>query len=179
MKGFFPLRIFLIGFIASGKSTIGRNLGLLLGYRFIDTDKEIEKRESLSIKDLIALKGEKEFRSLEWEIVKSIKEEEKVVVSLSSGAGASKSVLEFIKKNGFVIFLNTPWSLIIKRIDEKKELLPQNIKIEGLYKIFVSRYEIYKKAHLVLNFYEYESIEETTKRIERLIKEYYEIPYNI
>mgnify|MGYP005842031253 CR=1 FL=1 len=179
MNTFFPKKIFLIGFIASGKSTIGKNLSSILGYKFIDTDKEIERKLSSTIKDLINLEGEEKFREIEWELIKSMKNEDNIVVALSSGAGASYSILDFIKKFAFVIFLNTPWNIILRRIEEKKELLPQNIKIEGLYKIFVSRYEIYKKAHLVLNLYEYERMEETSLRIERLIREYFnEIPYN-
>lgn len=179
MKGFFPERIFLIGFISSGKTLTGRNLAKKIGYKFIDTDEEIEKKELKSIKEIINLRGEEVFRNLEWKLIKTFKKEKKIVVALSSGAGASKSILEFLKEIGFVIFLNTPWDLIIKRIEEKKELVPSNIKINDLYSIYISRNKIYKKANLVVNFNEYENMEETTLRIERLIREYTdEIPYN-
>jgi shikimate kinase len=173
MKQFFPSRIFLVGFIASGKTTLGKNLSSHLNYKFIDTDEEIEKKENMVLSELIRKKGERYFRKIEWEFIKKLKEEEKVVVALSSGAGASESIMDFIKKEGVVIYLNLKWDSIVKRIEGKKQLLPNNLKIEDLFKIYILRNKIYQKAHIVVNFYGYEDLFEIVKRIERLIKEIY------
>lgn len=180
MSSPFPLRIFLVGFLASGKTTLGRNLAISIDYKFIDTDEEIEKREGVKIKDLIFEKGEREFRRTEWDFIKSLEDEEKIVVALSSGAGASKSIMDFIKKIGLVVYLNTPWEVIIKRIDEKKELLPPSLKIEDLYFVYLLRNKVYKKSHIVVNFKEYEKMEEFIKRIKKTIRDYFnEISYNL
>ena len=174
-----PLRIFLIGFIASGKTTIGKSLSYSLNYKFIDTDEEIEKKENIDLGEFIKRKGERFFREVEWGIIKRLKDEEKAVIALSSGAGASKSIMDFIKRIGLVIYLNPQWSIIAKRIEEKKKLLPDKINIEELYSIYLLRNKIYKKADIVVNFYGDENIGEIVKRIERLIRETYEVPNNI
>ncbi len=174
-----PPRIFLIGFIGSGKTTIGKNLSRALKYKFVDTDEEIEKKEAMSLKELIRKRGENFFRKIEWELIKELREEEKIVVALSSGAGASESIMDFIKSIGLVIYLNPEWDVIAKRIEEKKKLLPEKINIENLYSVYLLRNKIYKKADIVVNFYGYEEVNEIIKRIERLIKEIYAVPYNI
>ncbi|MEJ5166367.1 MAG: shikimate kinase [Thermoanaerobaculia bacterium] len=179
MNPSFPLRFFIVGFIGAGKTTLGKNLSLSINYRFLDTDREIEKREGLEIKDLIYQKGEEEFRRIEWEYIKSLKGEEKIVVALSSGAGASKSIMDFIKEIGLVLHLDIPWEVIARRLGEKKELIPPNLKIEDLYSIYLQRNRVYKKAHIVVNFKEYESMEETILRVKRMVKVYFnEISYN-
>lgn len=180
MNPFFPSRFFIVGFIGAGKTTLGKNLSISINYRFLDTDQEIEKIEGLKIKDFIYKKGEEEFRRVEWEYIKSLQREERIVVALSSGAGASKSIMDFIKEIGLVLYLNTPWEVIAKRIDEKKELIPPNFKIEDLYSIYLQRNRVYKKAHIVVNFKEYENMEETVKRVKRMVRVYFdEISYNL
>lgn len=180
MSFIFPPRLFIVGFIGAGKTTLGRNLSLSLNYKFLDTDEEIKKKEGIEISDLIIRKGEEEFRRMEWGYIKSLQEEEGIVVALSSGAGASKSIMEFIKETGLVIYLNTPWDVIVKRIEEKKELIPPLLKIEDLYSIYLQRNRVYKRAHIVVNFNEYESVEETVNRVKRMVKVYFnEISYNL
>lgn len=179
MAGSIPPRIFLIGFIGSGKSTIGKNLSISLNYKFIDTDEEIEKKEEMSLDELIRKKGENFFRKIEWELLKKLKEEEKIVVALSSGAGASESIMDFIKSIGLVVYLNPKWDIIVKRIEEKKKLLPDKIDIENLYSIYLLRNKVYKKADIVVNFYGCEEVNEIIRRIERLIKEIYALSNNI
>lgn len=168
-----PSKIFLVGFISSGKSTIGKNLSVLFNYKFIDTDEEVVKKENMDLCDLLNKKGEKYFRKIEWEIIKNLKGKKRIVVALSAGAGASESIMDFIKKEGLVIYLNPKWEIIVKRIEEKRKLLPENIKIEDLYRIYVLRNNVYQEAHIVVNLYGYEDIKETSKMVERLIKEMY------
>lgn len=179
MNPLFPSRFFIVGFIGAGKTTLGKNLSFSINYRFLDSDEEIEKIEGIEIEDLIYQKGEEEFRRIEWEYIKSLQREERIVVALSSGAGASKSIMDFIKEIGVVLYLNTPWEVIVRRLGEKKELIPPNLKIEDLYSIYLQRNGVYKKAHIVVNFKEYESMEETVNRIKRMVKVYFnEISYN-
>lgn len=178
MNKYYPLRIYLIGFIGAGKSTIGRALSKNLNYDYIDTDEEIEKNEGLKVEEILKIRGEEFFRKKEWELLKEILKKEKIVASFSAGAGASIDFLNLLKKSGMTIFLNAPWELILKRLEEKKEKV-KGKGIEDLYKAYISRINIYKKADIVVNLFSNEILEETVKKIERLIREYiYEISYN-
>ncbi len=179
MKRDLPKRIFLVGFIGAGKTTIGINLSKKINYKFIDTDREVEKLDGLPLKEILQKKGEEHFRSLEYNLLKNLDREENIIVSTSAGAGASKEIMDFLKRIGFVIFLNTPWDIIVKRIEEKRDILPSQMKIEDLYPIYFLRFQFYKKAHLVINFNEKETLEEFINRVERNIVEYfYEVSYN-
>lgn len=77
-----PERIVLVGFMAAGKTTVGRELGARLGYRFIDLDEEIERRAGRSIPRIFREDGEAEFRRLEAEVTRALDE---VVVTRPDG----------------------------------------------------------------------------------------------
>jgi shikimate kinase (EC 2.7.1.71) len=84
-----PVRIFLVGFMCSGKSTVGKLLADKLGYTFWDIDQLIEEREGKSIEEIFKDKGEEYFRSLEMKVLEEFLEKEKVVVSTGGGLGAN------------------------------------------------------------------------------------------
>ncbi len=179
MKRGFPPRIFIVGFIGAGKTTLGISLSKKINYKFIDTDREIENLEGMVLEEILQKKGEEYFRSLEYNLLKNLGRKENIIVSTSAGAGASKEILDFLKGIGFVIFLNTPWNIIVKRMEEKRGILPSKVKIEDLYPIYLSRFQFYKKAHFMINFNEKETLEEFVNRVERNIIEYfYEVSYN-
>jgi shikimate kinase len=83
-----PARIFLVGFMCSGKSTVGKLLADKLGYTFWDIDQVIEEREGKSIEEIFRDEGEEYFRSLERSVLEEFLEKERVVVSTGGGLGA-------------------------------------------------------------------------------------------
>src|ERR1051326_8879702 len=84
--------IYIVGFMASGKSTIGRHLAHRIGWDFYDTDDEIEKAEKITIAEIFAGRGEAEFRRIEHDIltqhVRWIERVRPAVVALGGGAFA-------------------------------------------------------------------------------------------
>ncbi|HIC97788.1 MAG TPA: shikimate kinase, partial [Aquificaceae bacterium] len=78
-------RVFLVGFMGSGKTTVGGIVARRLGWEFLDTDEEIEKKEGMSVKDIFTRKGELYFRKLELEVLKEVSGRESVVVATGGG----------------------------------------------------------------------------------------------
>ena len=77
--------IFLIGYMGSGKTTIGRGLARRLGLRFIDMDTEVEQRTGMSVTDYFAARGEEAFRGEEREVLRCLTNEQDAVVATGGG----------------------------------------------------------------------------------------------
>jgi len=111
-------RIFLIGYMGAGKSTVGELLAQALGYEFIDMDYEIEKRTQQTISNIFAEKGENEFRKLEYDCLHEIGQRNRVVISTGGGAPCFFNNLSFMKENGLTVYLKVP----AEQLKEKLEM---------------------------------------------------------
>lgn len=109
-------RIFLIGFMGSGKSTIGKKLATKLGYDFIDMDAYIEQQEGRVISDIFKSDGEVYFRSLEQNALKILCTREKVVISTGGGTPCFFDNIEVMNKAGYSIYLKLEAEKIIGRL---------------------------------------------------------------
>ncbi|MCX7857804.1 MAG: hypothetical protein N2513_07485 [Deltaproteobacteria bacterium] len=108
----------LVGFMGSGKTTIGRLLAQKLGVEFVDTDEVIQAQEGLSIDRIFKEKGESYFRLIEERIVTQlINRKEGAVISLGGGSVLSKKVREFLKKKATTIWLWIDEKTVIDRTD--------------------------------------------------------------
>ena len=140
------MRIFIVGPMASGKSTLGKKLAQTLGIAFVDTDKEIEKKAGAEISWIFEVEGEKGFRERERKALeKSIKEDD-VVISTGGGIVTLKKNRDLIATKGKVVYLKTPLKLQLKRTekDKKRPLLAKGNKkkiLEALKKEREPRYE--------------------------------------
>jgi shikimate kinase len=112
--------IYLVGFMGSGKSTIGRHLAHRLGWNFFDTDEEIESAEKLSITEIFESRGEDEFRRIETAIlcqhVSWIERGRPAVVALGGGAFARPQNREMLENNGITVWLDCPLDLVSRRV---------------------------------------------------------------
>jgi shikimate kinase len=108
--------IILIGFMGSGKSTVGRELAKSLEMKFVDTDHYIEKKEKMKIKNIFAKKGEKYFREIESKYIREISKMNHVVISTGGGVVAKSENIILLKKNGFVVYLDCTIECIHKRV---------------------------------------------------------------
>jgi shikimate kinase len=112
--------IYLVGFMASGKSTIGRHLAHRLGWNFFDTDSEIEAAEKTSIAQLFSSRGEPEFRRIETEIIRQhvrwIERGRPAVVALGGGAFVSQVNRELLEENGIAVWLDCPFEKVSQRV---------------------------------------------------------------
>jgi shikimate kinase len=141
--------VFLVGFMGSGKSTIGRLLARKLGYRFIDTDEEIEKTTGKQVSEIFAQHGEPEFRRLEREAIAAFNGLRNAVVSLGGGAYVPDENRTAIRQIGFAIWIDCPlelcWSRLLK--DKTRPLLRS---FPEMAELLESRRPAYNQVDLVV-----------------------------
>lgn len=138
--------IVLIGFMASGKSTVAKKISKELDFFMLDTDEVIEKSVGEKISLIFENKGEKHFRELEKKLFKSIKKLNGFIISTGGGFCLKK-----VQKLGLVVWLDTPFKEILKRLDEKELSNRPKAKddLKNLEKLYKERKKIYKKsAHI-------------------------------
>jgi shikimate kinase len=112
--------IFLVGFMGSGKSTVGRALAEELGWAFADLDEDIEKREGMSINQIFETRGEAQFRQAEsaalQDRVRSVERGKPCVIALGGGAFLSEDNFQVISNNGVSVWLDCPFSTVERRL---------------------------------------------------------------
>jgi shikimate kinase len=118
--------LFLIGFMASGKSSIGKHLSTLLNQPFIDTDLLLEERAQQNLKDFMIESGEISFRLLEREVLKEvIDSQQKSVVATGGGLPCFEENTQLLIENGILIFIDTPEEVLFNRLlnDDSRPLI--------------------------------------------------------
>jgi shikimate kinase len=140
--------IYVVGFMASGKSTIGRHLAHRLGWAFYDIDHEIESAEKLTIAEIFDIRGEPEFRRIETEIVRQhvrwIERGRPAVLALGGGAFAEPASRELLQENGLAVWLNCPFEVIERRVrlDSSRPLARDPEKFAALFDARRSAYSL-------------------------------------
>ncbi len=132
--------------MCSGKTSVGSILSSRLNFSFIDVDKEIENKLQMKIEDIFSQKGEPFFRDFELKILKDVSRP-KSVISTGGGLGARKEAMEFMKKEGFVAFLDVSFEDFYNRCKDlpNRPLLKKSL--EELKSLYDKRYSLYSMAH--------------------------------
>lgn len=140
--------IILIGFMGSGKTSIGERLAERLTYHFRDTDQMLEKKAGDTINHIFAVHGEEYFRSMETELLKELGSMEKIVLSTGGGLPLREQNSEILKKLGFVVFLKTSKQTTLKRLkgDTTRPLLQGDDVEQKVERLLQIRTPIYEKA---------------------------------
>ena len=143
--------IYLVGFMGSGKSTVGKILAEKLNMNFVDIDKLIEEKEGMKIKDIFEQKEESYFRKLERKQIEAIVKQEGLVVSTGGGLGANLDNMNFMKKNGDVVWLDVSLNTVLDRLknDQDRPLLKQ--PTEKIKQLFEERKNVYRLANIRIN----------------------------
>lgn len=110
------MRIFLIGFMGSGKTTLGKQLARKLGYDFIDQDDYIEKKAGCTIARYFEKYGEEAFRKFEHEALKELIKIENAVISTGGGAPCFFNNIEIMNKSGIAIYLKMKPEVLRSRL---------------------------------------------------------------
>ena len=139
----------LLGMMAVGKTTLGKIVAKKQELKFIDIDASIEKKNSMTIKEIFKKKGEKFFRmEEEKEVLKSL-EKNNCVIALGGGAFMNKTVRENILKNAISIWLNVDIKTLNQRIkwNRKRPLLKEENNQKKITELYAERKNIYKLAN--------------------------------
>ncbi|HEV7920603.1 MAG TPA: shikimate kinase [Thermoanaerobaculia bacterium] len=159
------MKIYLVGFMGAGKTTIGRELAARLDAPFFDLDELIEAAEKMSIKDLFAQHGEAHFRKRERDILRSTKYLDSGIVATGGGTFTFDENIQFIQCEGLSVYLSAPYALLRARVGEKaaeRPLFRDDIAAHELYK---SRLKYYKMCDITIEIREEETPGEIVERL--------------
>ncbi len=111
-----PTRIYLTGFMGSGKSALGPGLAARLGYDFVDLDRHIEREAGCAIQTLFADRGEEAFRKLETAALRAASDRERLVTALGGGAVAREENVRLVRSRGCLIYLRMTPARLAERL---------------------------------------------------------------
>lgn len=147
-----PTNLYLVGFMGSGKSTVGWQAAKSLRFQFIDSDKEIERQAGRPIAEIFARDGEEAFRRLEREFVESGHPAEGCVVACGGGLIIAEGMLARLRARGVVVCLHAPLETILERTSRNtvRPLLQVENKLERIQQLYAQRDPIYRAAGTVV-----------------------------
>jgi len=164
----FPYHISLVGFMGSGKTTVGKELSKLLAMDQIDVDKVIEDRAKMTISQIFKDHGESYFRELERKTVEELAQYNNIIVFCGGGGIVlDDRNVENMKKNGVLIWLKASPEVVYDRIAKEgtRPLLKDDMSVEKIESMMTSRLPLYERAaDLVINT-DHKSVEEVSLEI--------------
>ena len=150
-------RIFLIGFMGSGKSTLGSKLARIIGYDFVDMDHVIEETAGMTIPGIFSEHGEEIFRKWEHDILLELCEREKVVVSTGGGAPCHNDMIRIMNNHGTTIYIQLPAEALRDRLLNSKTVRPliqgksASELLEYITSLLSEREKYYQQARHIIN----------------------------
>ena len=140
-------KIYLVGFMGAGKSSVARALGRRLDWRAEDIDARIEQAERRDIPTIFRDSGEPYFRAREREALIDLLPERGAVIASGGGTFADASNRELMLRDGGVVWLDAPFEIILNRVprDGRRPLAADRLGMEQLYN---QRLAAYRRAHL-------------------------------
>ena len=168
--------IFFVGMMGSGKTTIGKGIAQILGFKFIDMDTIIEANEKLTIKEIFEQNGEAYFRKKEFELLQEIVKKKNVVISCGGGVFTFEENIKIINENGVSVFLNVDAEILQKRLkhDTTRPMLKNG---NSVFEILQKRLPFYKQAKVIVEFKKSEVKNNVLQCIESLNSYLYDIKH--
>ncbi len=156
-----PKRIFLTGFMGSGKSTVGPIVANVLGYDFVDLDAAIEAQAGKPVQRIFAEEGEAAFRALEAEALRATARRDRLLVAVGGGALTFEENLAWALAHGTVVYLRVSLDPLIRRLrrgravrpllrDEAGKRLSHQALREKVRALLEHRERFYLRAHVVV-----------------------------
>lgn len=149
--------VVLIGFMGCGKSTLGKKIARKLNYRFLDSDEEIERISGRTVPELFEEFGETHFRELENDYLRSLRSEQKIVLSTGGGMPCFNDNMKLIKELGTSFYLKLSPYELASRLQKSKTPRPllRGKNEEELYfyvkEMLRQRNDFYQQADFILN----------------------------
>ena len=146
------VNLYLVGFMGTGKTTVGRAVGAKIGFDVLDSDHEIERVRGKSIPDIFAQDGEPAFRQLEREFVERGHPAERTVIACGGGLVVQPNMLDLLQSKGVVVCLHASVETILARTarHRNRPLLEVENPEQRIRTLYAARESIYKKAGTVI-----------------------------
>lgn len=162
------MRIYLIGFMGAGKSTLGPLLAKELGYSCIETDNLVERLAGKTIPDIFNIHGENYFRELEKQVLHFTQLCEDTIICTGGGTPCYADNMEWMKQHGLTVYLSCDDEVLIQRIASNQKGRPLFTDTHSVFKLLHSRIVDYQKADM--QFSNNDSREITLKTIVEALK---------
>jgi len=158
--------VYLVGFMGSGKTSVGRRLAAALGVRFVDLDGWIEEEAGMTVAEIFARRGEAEFRREETRLLAATAALGSAVVATGGGTYCSPANRRIIAAGGGVaVFLDVPWEEIERRLPGKNLDRPRFRDRESARRLYEARRPDYLRADVVIPLSGDETPEEVARRV--------------
>ncbi len=147
------VNLYLVGFMGTGKTTIGRAVAQRLGFRLFDSDHEIERIQGCPITEIFAEQGEAAFRMLEREFIEHGHPPRGCVVACGGGLVVQPGMLAELKRRGVVFCLHASLETILKRTQGNRHRPLLNVEedpMERIRRLYEEREPLYKQAGTVI-----------------------------
>ncbi|HEY8131644.1 MAG TPA: shikimate kinase [Thermoanaerobaculia bacterium] len=159
------MKIYLIGFMGAGKTTVGRELAARVESPFFDLDELVESAEKMSIKDIFGQHGEPYFRKRERDILRSTHYLEDAVIATGGGTFTFEDNIQFIQSEGLSVFLSAPYALLRSRIGDKAAERPMFRDDVAAHELYNTRLRFYKMCDVTIEIREEETPKAIAERI--------------
>lgn len=153
------MKVFLIGFMASGKTTLGGELAEIMGYKFLDLDDYIEVKQNKSIKLLFEIEGEEKFRIIENEALREVaKMEGNLIVASGGGTSCFYNSIDFMNKEGITVYIKVDVAELVARLIDSKKNRPllwgksHEELNEYIIRVLEERKKYYEKAKITVEY---------------------------
>jgi len=143
--------------MGAGKTSLGKQLAKKLNLQFLDSDKEIESTELMSVSEIFNIHGEDYFRKLERDWLENLSDDNQKLISVGGGMPCFEDNINVMKTKGLVIYLKHPARQLVQRLinaKTKRPLLenktPKEV-LEFVTNLLNERESIYEQAHIIVN----------------------------
>ena len=146
--------IVLIGFMGTGKSTVGSRLAQRLKRKFVDMDREIERVVGMTVSEIFKRYGEIRFRSEEKLMVQKLARESGLVIAAGGGVVLDQGNIDTLSRNGIIIWLEATPTAILERVNRKKgtrPLIKKDVKLQDIEEMLKAREALYAQADYRVN----------------------------
>ena len=145
--------IALTGFMAVGKSAVGRTLARKLGRRFVDLDKIIEKSEGMKVKDIFSRKGESYFRRAEKQALTAVLFEGEQVIATGGGVVIDEENLRLLREKSFLVCLTAAPEVLLRRAEKSRQrpLLEGGDRARRIGELLAQLEKNYAQAHVAVD----------------------------